>query len=337
MKALLVEEERTELLRLKAMLEQEDGIQVVGMSEKGARLEERLKELAPDIVFLDLDAQANGGLELAARIRAADPVVDIVFTACSDRHALEAYTVYPLDYMRKPVDHIRLARTIGMARRRSEHGAQAMLDGAADSRLVCLGSLTIRRPNSETAYPRWRTTKAQELFAYLLHHRGHMVSRESLFRLLWPEFDAERAAAQLYNTIYTIRAVLKSEGLHIAIAKGGPAAGYRLDLGTVRLDVDLWEQSLLALPSLGRDTASRYETVLNAYTGDYLQESDYSWALEERLRLRELWLDNACRLAGFYHSHGMDEEANSMLQRLHLTHVLPSLMPIEHASAAERS
>lgn len=336
MRALLVENEHSELLHLKGMLEREGSIQVVGMLEKDARFEEQFKKWAPDIIFLDLGAQGNEGLELAAQIRAVDPVVDIVFTAGSDQHALDAYAVYPLDYMRKPVDHRRLARTIGMARRRSEHAAQSMPGSTADSWLVCLGSLTIRRPNSEIAYLKWRTTKAQELFAYLLHNRGQMVSRESLFRLLWPEFDTERAAAQLYNTIYTIRAVLKSEGFDLTIAKGGPAAGYRLDLGTVRLDVDLWERSLLALPSLSRENASRYETVLNKYTGDYLQDSDYNWALEERLRLRALWLDNAYRLAGFYHSQGMDEEANSMLHRLHLTHSLPNLMPIEHTPVAER-
>lgn len=319
MKALLVENERTELLHLKGMLERENGIQVIGMLDKAVRVEEQLKQLEPDIVFLDLGMHGSGGLELAARIRAVDPAVDIVFTAGSDRHALEAYAVYPLDYMRKPVDHDRLARTIGMARRRYEAGVPAVPGHAASSRLMCLGSLMIRRPGSDAAYMKWRTTKAQELFAYLLHNRGHMVSRENLFRLLWSGFDPERAAAQLYNTIYTIRAVLKSEGLHLTIAKGGPAAGYRLDLGTVRLDADDWERSLLELPPLGPETAARYEAVLNAYTGDYLQESDYAWASEERFRLRELWLDNVSRLVGFYGARGMDEQASSMLHRLHLT------------------
>lgn len=322
MRALLVENEHTELLRLKAMLERENDIQIVGMLDKAVRLEEQLKKLEPDIVFLDLGLHGSGGLELAARIRAVNAAVDIVFTAGSERHALEAYAVYPLDYMRKPVDHNRLAQTIQMARRRYETGVQAVSGQAACSQLVCLGSLAIRLPGSDMAYIKWRTTKAQELFAYLLHHRGHIVSRESLFRLLWPGFDPERAAAQLYNTIYTIRAVLKSKKIDLTIVKGGPAAGYRLDLGMVQLDVDDWERSLLALPELSLETAAQHEAVLSAYTGDYLQELDYAWAMEERFRLRSLWLDNVSRLVGFYGACGMDENASSMLHRLHLTHTV---------------
>lgn len=319
MRALLVDSERLVLMRLKGMLERESGVRVVGMFDDACRVEEQLKELEPDIVFLDMDMSGMGGLELASRIRAADASIEIVFTGVSDQYAIDAYAVYPLDYMRKPVDRARLRQTIGMARLRSdlEERTKKPTNGER-SMLVCLGTLAVRRPDAALDHMKWRTTKAQELFAYLLHHRGRMVERDTLFRLLWPGFKPERAAAQLYNTIYTVRAVLKSEGLEISISKGGPAAGYRLELGKERLDTDEWERELLELPALNQETADRYEAVLGLYTGDYMAEPDYAWALEERLRLRELWLEHMYRLVAFYRSNREEGELQSLLHRLYL-------------------
>lgn len=317
MKALLVDDERLALLRLKSMLEQEEGVRIAGVFSDGSQALEGIRKTAPDIVFLDIGMPEIDGLELASRIRAADASIDIVFTSGSVRHAVEAYEYYPLDYMRKPIDRQRLSRTLDRARHRLTAEIREEAGAAGQPGLRCLGPLQVDRPGLGPGYPKWRTTKAQELFAYLLHNRGRMVGRDTLFELLWQGFEPERAASQLYNTIYTVRAVLKDEGLDLTLSKGGPAAGYRLETGSVKVDVEDWEEGLAALPPIGPETVRLHEASLRGYTGDYLAELDYAWAHSERERLRRLWMAHARQLSQFYRAQRMRSEEEAVAQRLH--------------------
>ncbi|WP_172256290.1 response regulator [Saccharibacillus deserti] len=316
MRALLVDDEKLALLHLKNMLEQQNGVRVAGMFSDANRALEEIGETAPDIVFLDIEMPEIDGLELAARIRALDEAVDIVFTSGSVRHALDAYEFYPLDYMRKPINRQRLGQTLDRARHRLEHETCREANPNSSPVLLCLGPLRVHYPGTGAAYLKWRTSKAQELFAYLLHNRGRIVGRDELFGLLWNGFDSERAAAQLYNTVYTVRAVLKEAGLNISIVKGGPVSGYRLELGQVQLDVRQWEEEAASLPPIGPGTAVRYEAALSRYTGEYLSGHDYAWAESERDRLRRLWLGHARLLEEFYRTSGKKAEAEAVSQRV---------------------
>lgn len=40
---------------------------------------------------------------------------------------------------------------------------------------------------------KWRTSKTEELMAYLIHHRGEMVDRDKILDSLWGEVDVDRA------------------------------------------------------------------------------------------------------------------------------------------------
>lgn len=152
---------------------------------------------------------------------------------------------------------------------------------------------------------KWRTTKAQELFAYLLHHRNRVVGRSVLLELLWPDLEEEKATKQLYTTIYFIRQTLKQYGMDtITIQSGEGEAGYRLELGEARIDSEEWERDMMRLASLDADTVESYERVLNKYQGRYLASYDYLWAEHERERLRLLWLYNMRKLSDFYERQG---------------------------------
>lgn len=147
-----------------------------------------------------------------------------------------------------------------------------------------------------------------------------MVNRDLLIELLWPDCDTERGATQLYTTIYLIRRMLKTMDLNISITKGRLDAGYKLDIGDVRIDTEEWEQQLKLLPPLGRDTAEQYERVLGLYKGDYFGEYGYLWAEHERERLRRLWLHHIHRLTEFYTGHRLFTSAvrmNLMVQQLY--------------------
>ncbi|UZM99740.1 winged helix-turn-helix domain-containing protein [Lysinibacillus sp. MHQ-1] len=71
------------------------------------------------------------------------------------------------------------------------------------------GGLQVISPDGHTQILKWRTSKAKELFAYLLNHRDEIIYRDTILELFWPESDRDKASKQLYTAVYTIRQTLK--------------------------------------------------------------------------------------------------------------------------------
>jgi DNA-binding LytR/AlgR family response regulator len=88
-----------------ALHEAEDGYSALRMA----------RELAPDIAFLDIRMPGLTGLEIAAAFSAR---VHVVFVTAYSEHALEAFDQGALDYVLKPIDAARFARTVARVRER---------------------------------------------------------------------------------------------------------------------------------------------------------------------------------------------------------------------------
>ena len=82
----------------------------MGEAEDGLEAVSRIDALAPDLVFLDIQMPALSGLEVAARLQAPRP--RIVFCTAFDRFAVDAFELHAVDYLLKPVNRDRLARTV---------------------------------------------------------------------------------------------------------------------------------------------------------------------------------------------------------------------------------
>jgi two-component system response regulator NreC len=79
---------------LKALLDAEMGIEVVGEASTGDEAVERVRELTPDIVVMDLSMPGSGGLEATRRITALElPTKILVLTM----HAEQEYLVPVLE------------------------------------------------------------------------------------------------------------------------------------------------------------------------------------------------------------------------------------------------
>jgi DNA-binding LytR/AlgR family response regulator len=68
-----------------------------------------------DLVLLDIHMPGESGLALARELAAQDHPPLIVFVTAHDAHAVEAFSVFALDYLLKPVDDEDLARALGRA------------------------------------------------------------------------------------------------------------------------------------------------------------------------------------------------------------------------------
>jgi len=82
-------------------------IEVIGSANgvvSGAKL---IKELKPDLVFLDIQMPDGTGFDLLEIIGEADPIAigfKLIFTTASDEFAIKAFKFSAIDYLLKPID-----------------------------------------------------------------------------------------------------------------------------------------------------------------------------------------------------------------------------------------
>jgi len=119
---LVVDDEAPARRRLVRLLEDLDGVEVVGEAENGAHALEQVARVAPELLLLDIHMPGIDGLELAAMYTDLPPVV---FVTAHDEHALRAFEVHAVDYLLKPVRAARLAEAIVRARARVGSAAES--------------------------------------------------------------------------------------------------------------------------------------------------------------------------------------------------------------------
>jgi len=106
LRVLLVDDEAPARARLRQILSERADVAVVGEAEDGVQALERIQELAPDVVFLDIQMPGCSGLEVAASLGPGRPAV--IFCTAFDQHAVDAFELKAVDYLLKPVTRARL-------------------------------------------------------------------------------------------------------------------------------------------------------------------------------------------------------------------------------------
>src|SRR5690606_4103646 len=109
LRALIIDDERLARNELRRLLGQHPEIEIVGEAQNAREARRAIDDLEPDLLFLDVQMPGENGFELLASLEAV-PLV--VFTTAYDEYALRAFEVSALDYLVKPVDPDRLARTV---------------------------------------------------------------------------------------------------------------------------------------------------------------------------------------------------------------------------------
>src|SRR5690554_1206671 len=113
MKVVLIDDERLAREELKLLLKEfKDQVTIVREASNGKEGLKAIKELAPDLVFLDIQMPEMDGFEM---LKELDEIPRVIFISAYDDYALDAFKVNALDYLLKPVDPARLADKIGRA------------------------------------------------------------------------------------------------------------------------------------------------------------------------------------------------------------------------------
>jgi two-component system LytT family response regulator len=109
MKAILIDDERLARQELRNLLSPYSEIQIVGEANNAETAIETIKQLKPDVIFLDIQMPGKNGFELLEEISG---VPEVVFVTAYDEYAIRAFEINALDYLLKPVQANRLAETV---------------------------------------------------------------------------------------------------------------------------------------------------------------------------------------------------------------------------------
>ncbi len=122
-------------------------LEVVAACADGDAALEAIRRERPDVAFLDIRMPGRDGLRVASEACDGAAVTPLwVFVTAHDEHALDAFEREAIDYLLKPLDADRLARTVERLRARLDErsatpaGALPALDADVLRRLVGLAA-----------------------------------------------------------------------------------------------------------------------------------------------------------------------------------------------------
>ena len=132
-RALIVDDEPLARERIKRFLSGETDIELVAECADGLEALIRIRELRPDLVFLDIQIPERDGFGVLEELGPEEMPPAVIFITAYDRYAIRAFEFHALDYLLKPYHQERFRLAIERARSQIRHvrsgiGASARLD-----------------------------------------------------------------------------------------------------------------------------------------------------------------------------------------------------------------
>lgn len=109
MRAIVIDDERLARKELITLLNQLESVEVVGEAVNVDDAKEKIDQLNPDVIFLDIQMPEKTGFDLLEEL---ENVPHVIFTTAYDEYALKAFQVNALDYLLKPIEPKRLEEAI---------------------------------------------------------------------------------------------------------------------------------------------------------------------------------------------------------------------------------
>ncbi len=98
-------------------------VRVVAEADNGLEAARCIQDLAPDLVFLDIQMPKLTGLEV---LQMTGLRRGVIFTTAYDQHALAAFDLHAVDYLLKPFSQLRFDAAIHRAQQLLPEGAPAV-------------------------------------------------------------------------------------------------------------------------------------------------------------------------------------------------------------------
>ena len=111
-KAFIIDDESPARRELKYLLEQIEGVDIVGEAPNGALGLKGIRETKPQVVFLDVQMPGLNGLEISEFLCELPDKPLIIFATAFEEYATKAFDVEAFDYILKPFSIERVKKAI---------------------------------------------------------------------------------------------------------------------------------------------------------------------------------------------------------------------------------
>jgi two-component system LytT family response regulator len=143
---------------IRDILRFEPDIEIIGTATGGREAIESINELAPDLVFLDVQMPEVDGFEVVSRIKLPRIPV-IIFVTGHDDYALKAFEAHAMDYLIKPCQVARLRSAVDRARQQIQNHRNGDIQQKLDSLMEDL--------KADTKYPDRLAVKSNGRIVFL--------------------------------------------------------------------------------------------------------------------------------------------------------------------------
>lgn len=116
LRVLIADDERPARLFLKNLLNGFEDVEVVGEAKDGAEVLNLMKEIKPDLLFLDLQMPVLSGLEVFSLLP-ENSAFFVVFVTADEAKAAQIFEAGSIEYLLKPVAQAELRAIVNKAKK----------------------------------------------------------------------------------------------------------------------------------------------------------------------------------------------------------------------------
>ena len=147
MRVLIVDDEIYAREEIEAILNETGEFMVAGKCANALEAIRAINREKPDVLFLDVQMPVINGFELLGMID-EKVMPSVVFVTAYDEYALKAFEENALDYLLKPVEKERLAKTVVKLKKRFSEGVKPVFSGPDIKKIPCIHSSRIKLINA---------------------------------------------------------------------------------------------------------------------------------------------------------------------------------------------
>ncbi|MBR0112122.1 MAG: response regulator [Clostridia bacterium] len=179
MKIIAVDDERLALENLVSAIKKYDKSAEINSFRDPKAALKFVKENPCDVAFLDVQMFGMTGVELAAKIKAAVPGINIIFTTGYSEYMKDAFEMHASGYLLKPI-------TVEKVRKELKNLRSPLAEKKPRVKFQCFGNF---EAFIDGEILKFKYLKTKELLAYLVDRRGAGCSSGEIMSILWEDED----------------------------------------------------------------------------------------------------------------------------------------------------